>query len=336
MPNRTPAAFLIVTPSYDAPEFLDRTIESVISQTGHFDLHYHIQDGGSGEETLAIIRNWEQRFSDAASGDGGKISFSWCSEPDRSMYDAIQKGFEFLLRANAPAARDERTMMTWINTDDLFTPYALHTVHEFLADHPEETWVTGMPCLIREDGCIADIRLEDCGYARARLAQGQYDGRRLPFVMQEGTFWTTGLWRRVGGLNADLRLAGDWDLWRRMAQIARLINLRAVLAYHRRRPGQLSGDMTSYWAEVDRINSELANSGAPARLAGERLALEGAWMAAWRPNLGRWVLSPMRYRRDGLIHCLSDCLVESWKQYPPGRALIRFYRRLRGVAVDVE
>lgn len=323
--------FLIVTPSYNAPEFLDETIASIVGQRGDFDIHYHIQDGGSDERTLGLVRAWERRLQQGGSGAAGRLHFSFAVEPDRSMYDAIQKGFDHLLRT-VGGAEDVRTIMTWINTDDLFTPNALQTVTCFLADHPEECWVTGLACLIREDGCIADLRLEDCGYARARLARGEYDGRTLPPVMQEGTFWTLDLWQRVRGLDAELKLVGDWDLWRRMARHARLINLRAVLAYHRRRSGQLSSDMTRYWAELDAVKQR--DAGEPTKLAGERIALEGAWMAAWRIPLGRWALSPMRYRRDGFLHCLSDCLVASWSQHALGRAVIKAYRRLRGVEVD--
>jgi hypothetical protein len=248
------------------------------------------------------------------------------------MYDAVQKGFEALLRS-LPADAHERAIISWINSDDRFTPNAFHTVAQFLADNPDERWVTGLPCLIREDGCIADIRLEDCGYARARLAKGEYDGRQFPPVMQEGTFWTHALWKQVGGLNVTLRLAGDWDLWRRMARFARLINLRAVLAYHRRRPGQLSGEMSAYWAEIDHLLKHADPTASAVTAAVDRIALEGAWMAAWRTHEQKWVLSPMRYRRDGFIHCLSDCLVESWSRHAWGRSLIKAYRRMRGVQV---
>lgn len=323
--------FLIVTPSYNAPDFLDETIASIVGQRGDFAIHYHIQDGGSDERTLDLIRAWERRLQPQEPSTERPVRFSFAVEPDRSMYDAIQKGFDHLLRA-VGGTDEVRTIMTWINTDDLFTPNALQTVACFLADHPEESWVTGLACLIREDGCIADLRLEDCGYARARLARGEYDGRTLPPVMQEGTFWTLDLWQRVRGLDVELKLAGDWDLWRRMAQHARLINLRAVLAYHRRRSGQLSSDMARYWAELDTVKQR--TSGERTKLAGERIALEGAWMAAWRTHLGQWALSPMRYRRDGFLHCLSDCLVASWSQHALGRAVIKSYRRLRGVQVD--
>jgi len=334
MTEHIPVTFLLVTPSYNAPEFLDETIESIVQQRGDFAIRYHVQDGGSTDRTLDILDLWAGRLA-AGRLEAGlpPITFSWQSGPDRSMYDAIQKGFDELLRRQVPDTPG-LVVMSWLNADDRFTPNAFQTVAEFLRAHPDEQWVTGIPCLIREDGCIADTRLEGFGYARARLALGHHDGRRLPFVMQEGTFWTRELWLAAGGLNVDLRLAGDWDLWRRMAQFQRLITLRGVLAYHRRRTGQLSGDMTRYWEELDRCTQGSETGGVVTPLSGDRIALEGAWTASWRMKLERWALAPSRYRRDGIIHCLSDCLVESWSKHALGRSVIRLYRRLRGVEVD--
>ena len=336
MSETTPVTFLIVTPSYNAPEFLDETIESIVSQRGDFDIRYHVQDGGSTDRTLDLLDLWGGRLAGSREdSELPPVHFSWKSEPDRSMYDAIQKGFDELLRRQTPEEGERLLIMTWLNADDRLTPNALQTVAQFLRAHPDEQWVTGIPCLIREDGCIADTRLEGFGYARARLALGQHDGRQFPFVMQEGTFWTRGLWLAAGGLNVELRLAGDWDLWRRMARFQRLITLRGVLAYHRRRSGQLSADMSRYWEELDRARAlEAENSRKTPSLTGDRIALEGAWTAAWRMNLGRWTLSPARYRRDGLIHCLSDCLVESGKRFALGRAFIKLYRRIRGIEID--
>jgi glycosyltransferase involved in cell wall biosynthesis len=333
MPDPKTVTFLIVTPAFNAPEFLDETIDSVVSQRGDFTVRYHIQDGGSTDSTLSILDAWASHLAAPLKAKGNGVRFSWKSEPDRSMYDGIQKGFDELLRrqGNDP---DELVVMTWINSDDRFTPNAFQTVAKFLSDNPEEQWITGLPCLVREDGCIADTRLENFGYARARLAKGQHDGRTLPFVMQEGTFWTRDLWEAVGGLNVDLRLAGDWDLWRRMAQFSRLITFRAVLAYHRRRPGQLSDDMTRYWEELDRCELAVSGQEKQATETAHAIALDGAWTASWRMKLEKWAISPSRYRREGFLHCLSDCLVESWTHYAWGRAVIRLYRRLRGVEVD--
>ena len=43
--------FSIVTPSYNQDEFIERTIESVISQKWDFEIEYIVMDGWSKDET---------------------------------------------------------------------------------------------------------------------------------------------------------------------------------------------------------------------------------------------------------------------------------------------
>ena len=70
----------IVTPSYNQGDFLEKTIESVLSQ-GYPDLEYIVMDGGSTDESVAIIRKFEDH-----------IKF-WQSEPDKGQSDALRSGF---------------------------------------------------------------------------------------------------------------------------------------------------------------------------------------------------------------------------------------------------
>lgn len=82
----------IVTPSYNQAEYIGRTLESVLSQKGDFDLEYIIMDGGSDDGTVDIL---EQYQSDVDSGKytglQGSLSFSWVSQSDKGQSDAINK-----------------------------------------------------------------------------------------------------------------------------------------------------------------------------------------------------------------------------------------------------
>jgi hypothetical protein len=87
---------------------------------------------------------------------------------------------------------------------------------------------------------------------RRLLRLGAYDGVTLNFIQQEGTFWSRRLWQRSGGwLDTSLALAGDYELWCRLADHAELYGVSAVLAGNRRHPQQKTAhSMLAYMHEM--------------------------------------------------------------------------------------
>jgi glycosyltransferase involved in cell wall biosynthesis len=69
----------IITITYNAEKFLEKTIKSIIRQTTS-DYEYILIDGGSNDKTLEIVNKYASVFS--------KI----ISEPDNGLYDAMNKG----------------------------------------------------------------------------------------------------------------------------------------------------------------------------------------------------------------------------------------------------
>src|ERR1700733_1277774 len=109
---------IVVTPSFNGARFLDETITSVVSQRGEFALRYHVQDGGSTDGTVDILKAWELRLASGNPTGGAPIQFSWNSQKDGGMYDAIALGFETACSdVSVDAAHD--TLMTWLNSDDM-------------------------------------------------------------------------------------------------------------------------------------------------------------------------------------------------------------------------
>lgn len=80
-----PPVVTIITVSYNAETEIDKTIQSVLSQT-YKDYEYIFIDGGSKDCTVTIIDSYRERFS--ALG----ISYWVTSEADRGIYDAMNKG----------------------------------------------------------------------------------------------------------------------------------------------------------------------------------------------------------------------------------------------------
>ncbi len=88
----------IITICYNNAHFIERTIQSVLSQDFK-DFEYIIIDGGSTDGTKEII----QKYADM-------INF-WCSEPDKGIYDAMNKG---IIHANGE-------WINFMNSGDYFS-----------------------------------------------------------------------------------------------------------------------------------------------------------------------------------------------------------------------
>jgi len=234
----------VVTPSFNSAATIDETIESVVRQRGSFDLHYHVQDGGSRDGTVEKLKQWRTLLdSGVLSPTGVRLTFTYSVEPDSGMYDGINRGFS--------AASGE--IMSWINSDDRLEPAALQTVCDAMESFPDCHWLTGRISLVRSDGVkMADFYAN--AYDRTLIAAGLHDGSRLNFIQQEGTFWRRGLWETAGGrVDSSLNLAGDYELWMRLADHADLFSVDAATASFRKHAGQKTNAIEPYLRECGAV-----------------------------------------------------------------------------------
>lgn len=87
----------IVTPSYNQGQYIEETILSILNQN-YPNLEYIIIDGGSTDNTVDIIKKYEDRIT------------YWVSETDKGQAHAINKGFK----------KCTGDIINWINSDDFF------------------------------------------------------------------------------------------------------------------------------------------------------------------------------------------------------------------------
>ena len=78
----------IITVCYNSSQTISRTIESVLAQKD-IRLEYLIIDGASKDDTVAIAESYRPQFEEK------DISFIVKSEPDKGIYDAMNKGIRF-------------------------------------------------------------------------------------------------------------------------------------------------------------------------------------------------------------------------------------------------
>ncbi|WNC71302.1 exostosin family protein [Thalassotalea psychrophila] len=239
----------ICTPSFNSAETIEQTILSVINQKGNFELYYHVQDGGSKDCTLDILKRYSASIEKRKS-DNPKIHFSFESTNDNGMYNAIVKGFT---RFEIPS----NSWMTWINSDDQLEPDALSYISGIDASNIKNVnWIGGQSSVILESGkhihsfqpLNADI-----------INTGVVDGLFWGFVQQEGMFFRQSLWDKIDLKNnfANFKYAGDWSLWREFSKHEIFYQVDKILGNFYKRKGQLSEvNRGGYMEEVDFTISE--------------------------------------------------------------------------------
>lgn len=91
----------LITATYNSGKTVEDTLRSVLAQT-YKEIDYWVVDGGSKDDTMDIVRKYEPLF-------GGRLH--WISEPDRGIYDAMNKGI----------SHSTGDVVGILNSDDHFT-----------------------------------------------------------------------------------------------------------------------------------------------------------------------------------------------------------------------
>src|SRR5580658_2018681 len=110
----------IITPSYNQGQFLEETMLSVFNQ-GYPNLEYIVIDGGSTDNSVEIIKKYENRLT------------YWESQKDRGQTHAINKGFE----------KSTGEIIAWLNSDDVYCENALFIIADFFEKNIEANIVVG-------------------------------------------------------------------------------------------------------------------------------------------------------------------------------------------------
>ncbi|MEO0968826.1 MAG: glycosyltransferase family 2 protein [Cyanobacteria bacterium J06639_18] len=192
--------FSFITPSFNQGRFIERTIQSILSQkSAAIEMEYVVCDGGSTDETVEILKRYEKELS-------------WVSEPDNGQADAVNKGI----------AMTTGDIIGWINSDDVYYQGSFQAVKEIFESHPDVLAVYGDADHIDEkDWVIEAYPTEPWDYKRLN---------ETCFLCQPAVFFRRSLVEKFGKLDDALNFCMDYELWLRYGREIQFFYLPQKLA----------------------------------------------------------------------------------------------------------
>ncbi|MDO8263090.1 MAG: glycosyltransferase family 2 protein [Gallionella sp.] len=171
----------IVTVVRNGEPFLEETISSVIAQKTE-DVEYIIIDGASSDGTLAIIKKYEEYID------------YWISEPDRGIYDAMNKG----IRAAKGA------FVGLLNSGDRYAAGALTLVLDEIRNmRSRDVVIAGGVAMLDISGRIAATHMVDVNSLSNKF-------RFMP-LNHPAMFVANSIYAEAGLYREDLRICSDYD-----------------------------------------------------------------------------------------------------------------------------
>ena len=190
----------IITPSYNQGQFLEETIRSVLLQS-YPDLEYIIIDGGSTDNSVEIIKQYEPFLA------------YWVSEKDSGQSHAINKGLTV----------STGTILGWINSDDLYVKNTLKKIAQNFCKNRSSVLIHGDRILINKNS-------EVTGWVPLTPF---FPNKGMFNVCSETAFWKRDAMDEVGLLKEELKFAMDLEFFSRLYLHGKFLKLNSYLGYFR-------------------------------------------------------------------------------------------------------
>lgn len=199
----------VVMPVYNAQAYVGAAVRSIVAQSFQ-DFEFLIFDDGSTDRSSAILEHW-------ASRDGRLRLFR---EGHRGYVPWLNEGI----------TRAQGRYLARMDADDLALPQRFARQVAYL-ESQRACVAVGSDCLLIDPQGWPLRRLEQPRTHEeidARHLRGQGGGLAHPSVMLR-----TEAARQIGGYRVDYQYSEDMDLWLRLAEVGRLMNLPEVLLKYR-------------------------------------------------------------------------------------------------------
>lgn len=239
------STFFVTIPSFQSERFIERTLQSVMDQElDDHRVHLHVQTALCTDHTLDIVRSFASHVE--ASPKHLQLFVTYASEPDLGMYDAIRKSLKHWAMRYA-----EPEIFFWLNSDDLLLPGALRNTSRAF-EEPSVKWIIGNGVDVDENDKVVH-RQAHKPIPIEKLRSGDFNYAGGDWLRAESTAIRFSLLRSGTELDPELRLAGDYDLFMKLARKAEPTYCDFGIRAFRKHDSQLSKSAIAYQHERSHV-----------------------------------------------------------------------------------
>ncbi len=250
----------VVIPAYDSGKTIVEALSSVFGQT-LWPSEIVVVDDCSRDDTCEVVEAWREAnlgiHGRHRRGEGFSLSLVGLSEnggPARAR--------------NAGIREAKGAWVAFLDADDAWLPDKLATQMRVVEEHPDAVMVCGLTVRLTTDGTAQPGgQLADASEAAKRQrTEGEKDTRSdagvevreislEEFVDVNPVSTSTVLVKKsvleqVGGFDEQFRGPEDLDLWMRIAEAGKLLQVKRPVSRYREVGGSLSNEVSSFLPQV--------------------------------------------------------------------------------------
>jgi glycosyltransferase involved in cell wall biosynthesis len=230
----------VVIPSYNKVKYIGKTLESIVNQKYH-NFEVIIQDGGSTDGTLEIIKKYASKYSNL---------IKYESKKDGGQLNAINNGLK----------KATGEIVTYINADDVYCKGAFEAVVGHYIENPDALWFAGKSVVIDEND--KEIAKFATLYKNFLLMHSTYYMLLTTnFLMQPSVFVTKKALKKYGMFTGTKFAVMEYDLWLKMARDGMPVVINKVLTNFRiERDTKTSSNPKELLMEDEKIVKKYTNN----------------------------------------------------------------------------
>lgn len=207
----------VIVPTYNREQFLEKAIQSVLSQT-YQNFELIIVDDGSTDNTNALVEKYKQ---------------------DKRVHYYYQENQRQSAARNLALRHAKGDFICFLDSDNYWPEDRLMKSVNAFNDNPSVHIVYGDCITINEEGI-------EVSRANMRRHSGRITAHLLKdnCVSMNTTTTRRECFDEMGGMSGKRRVADDYDLWLRFSSQYQFLYIPEYLAYYRVMPDQISSNKT--------------------------------------------------------------------------------------------